>query len=146
MGFTPDMTGRECVEINATALGLSRQEIDERLPSIIEFAELTKFLEMPLRFYSTGMVARLGFAVAAHTEPDVFIVDEALSVGDAGFQKKCYARIGEMQDAGTTLIVVSHDSETMRRACDRVFWLRDGRLAQVGPPNEVIDAYLSQFE
>jgi lipopolysaccharide transport system ATP-binding protein len=141
-GFLPDMTGRECVEINATALGLSREEIRERLDDILHFADLEGFLDTPVRYYSSGMMGRLGFAVAIHTNPDVLLVDEVLAVGDHNFQKKCKARVNELRASGTTILIVSHDSETMRNLCDRVLWLRDGRLVADGPPAAIVDEYL----
>jgi len=141
-GFQPDMTGRECIEINATALGLSRQEIGERLDAIVTFAELGDFLDTPTRFYSSGMLARLGFAVAVHTTPDLLIVDEVLSVGDHNFQKKCTEKIEAMRRDGTTILLVSHAAESVRALCDRVLWLRDGKLVADGAPGPIIDDYL----
>ncbi len=141
-GFLPDMTGRECVEINATALGLTREEIRERLDEILQFAELTDFLDTPLRYYSSGMQARLGFSVAIHTSPDLLLVDEVLAVGDHAFQTKCYARIHELRESGVTILFVSHDAGTMRALCDRIVWLHEGRLRRDGAPGPVLDEYL----
>lgn len=142
-GFHPDMTGRECVEVNGTALGLTRSEIVNRMDDILEFAELGDFLDMPVRYYSSGMLARLGFSVAVHTDPDLLLVDEVLAVGDHAFQKKCFARIHEIQQSGTTIFFVSHDADIMRRLCDRVLWLRDGHLVRDGAPGPILDEYLS---
>jgi lipopolysaccharide transport system ATP-binding protein len=144
-GFQPDMTGRECVEINATALGLSGAEIAARLDDIVRFAELADFLDTPVRYYSSGMLARLGFAVAVHTDPDLLLVDEVLAVGDHAFQQKCIARIHEIQRSGTTILFVSHDAETVRRLCDRVLWLRDGKLVADGAPGPILDEYLHVY-
>jgi ABC-type polysaccharide/polyol phosphate transport system ATPase subunit len=141
-GFQPDMTGRECVEINATALGLSKQEIDDRMDAITAFAELDDFLDTPTRYYSSGMVARLGFAVAIHTTPDLLIVDEALSVGDHNFQKKCSAKIAELRRDGTTILLVSHATGVVQELCNRVLWLRDGRLVADGAPGPILEEYL----
>ncbi|HZS37917.1 MAG TPA: ABC transporter ATP-binding protein [Polyangia bacterium] len=141
-GFLPDMTGRECVEINATALGLTRDEIRARLDDIVRFAEINDFIETPVRYYSSGMMARLGFAVAVHTDPDLLLVDEVLAVGDHLFQQKCIARIHELRDGGTTIMFVSHSAETMRQLCDRVLWLRDGHLVRDGEPGPILDEYL----
>jgi ABC-type polysaccharide/polyol phosphate transport system ATPase subunit len=141
-GFQPDMTGRECIEINATALGLSKAEIGERLDAITAFAELGDFLDTPTRYYSSGMLARLGFAVAVHTTPDLMIVDEVLSVGDHNFQKKCTAKIEEMRQNGTTILLVSHAAVSVKGLCDRVLWLKDGHLVADGPPGTILDEYL----
>jgi ABC-type polysaccharide/polyol phosphate transport system ATPase subunit len=140
-GFQPDMTGRECIEINATTLGLTKQEIVEQLESIVAFAEINDFIDTPMRFYSSGMSARLGFAVAIHTSPDLLLLDEVLSVGDYAFQKKCMARIDQMRAAGTTMLLVSHSGLAMRKICERVLWLKDGRLAADGAPGPIIDQY-----
>lgn len=142
-GFQPDMTGRECVEINATALGLSRDEIAARFDTIVAFAELHDFIDTPVRYYSSGMLARLGFAVAVHTEPDLLLVDEVLAVGDHAFQQKCLGRIDELHRAGATIVFVSHDAEQVRRVCARVLWLADGKLMLDGAPDEVLAAYQS---
>ncbi len=141
-GFLPDMTGRECVEINATALGLTRDEIRARMGDIIGFAELAEFIETPVRYYSSGMMARLGFSVAIHTDPDLLLIDEVLAVGDHAFQQKCIARIQAMRAGGTTILFVSHDADTMRTLCDRVLWLRDGHLVRDGAPGPTLDEYL----
>jgi lipopolysaccharide transport system ATP-binding protein len=141
-GFLPDMTGRECVEINATALGLTREEIRARLDEILHFAELEGFVDTPVRYYSSGMLARLGFAVAIHTTPDLLIVDEALSVGDHSFQQKCITRVNELRASGTALLVVSHAVDLLHTLCDRVLWLRDGRLVADGAPGPIIKDYL----
>jgi ABC-type polysaccharide/polyol phosphate transport system ATPase subunit len=141
-GFQPDMTGRECVEVNGTALGLSRQEIATRFDEIIRFAELAEFVNTPVRYYSSGMLARLGFSVAVHTDPDLLLVDEVLAVGDYSFQHKCIERIHQLQKDGTTILFVSHDGDTMRRLCDRVLWLKDGILQRDGAPGPILDEYL----
>jgi len=141
-GFVPDMTGRECVEINATALGLTRDEIAERLERILAFAELADFLDTPVRYYSSGMMARLGFSVAIHTEPDLLLVDEVLAVGDHAFQQKCIARIHELREAGVTILFVSHEAATVRELCDRALWLHDGKLLRDGEPGPILDEYV----
>lgn len=143
-GFQPDMTGRECVEINATALGLTRAEIDARLPHIVAFAELADFIGTPVRYYSSGMLARLGFAVAVHTEPDLLLVDEVLAVGDHAFQVKCLAKIQELRDEGTTILFVSHDAGQVRQLCERALWLRHGALVADGPVDDVLAGYATQ--
>ncbi|HEY2743028.1 MAG TPA: ABC transporter ATP-binding protein [Polyangia bacterium] len=140
-GFQPDMTGRECVEINGTALGLDRREIAERLDDIVKFAELPDFIDTPVRYYSSGMLARLGFSIAVHTDPDLLLVDEVLAVGDHAFQEKCIARIEAMRDDGVTIFFVSHDAAIMRRLCSRVLWLKEGQLARDGAATDVLAAY-----
>ncbi len=145
-GFHPDMTGRECVEVNGTALGLSREEIRGRMGDILEFAEISDFLDTPVRFYSSGMLARLGFSVAVHTEPDLLLVDEVLAVGDHAFQQKCIARIHEIQRAGTTILFVSHDASTVRELCNRALWLCDGKLRADGPAEPVVGEYMAWTE
>ncbi len=142
-GFQPDMTGRECVEINATALGLRRAEIAARLDAIVGFAELHDFIDTPVRYYSSGMLARLGFAVAVHTDPDIMLIDEVLSVGDQAFQAKCIDRIETLRQQGVTIFFVSHDADMVRRLCKRVLWIKDGALAQDGAPEVVLPAYQS---
>jgi len=140
-GFQPDMTGRECVEINATALGLSKREIAARLDEIVAFAELPDFIDTPVRYYSSGMLARLGFSIAVHTDPDLLLVDEVLAVGDHAFQEKCVARIEAMRDDGVTIFFVSHDAGIVSRLCTRALWLKDGRLERDGGAAEVLAAY-----
>ncbi len=140
-GFQPDMTGRECVEINATALGLSKREIVARLDEIVAFAELPDFIDTPVRYYSSGMLARLGFSVAVHTDPDLLLVDEVLAVGDHAFQLKCIARIEQLRNDGVTIFFVSHDDTIIKRLCERVLWLKDGRIARDGTADEVLAAY-----
>jgi lipopolysaccharide transport system ATP-binding protein len=142
-GFQPDMTGRECVEVNGTALGLSRAELRARMDEIVAFAELEEFLDMPVRYYSSGMLARLGFSVAVHTDPDLMLVDEVLAVGDHAFQQKCIGRIHALQRGGTTILFVSHDATTVRDLCDRVLWLRDGRLCRDGAAGPILEEYLA---
>jgi ABC-type polysaccharide/polyol phosphate transport system ATPase subunit len=142
-GFHPDMTGRECVEVNGTALGLTRHEIRDRMDDILHFAELCDFLDTPVRYYSSGMLARLGFSVAVHTDPDLLLVDEVLSVGDHAFQHKCLQKIQAIRDAGTTILFVSHDTQTVKDLCDRVLWLREGRLLRDGEPSAILAEYLA---
>jgi ABC-type polysaccharide/polyol phosphate transport system ATPase subunit len=142
-GFQPDMTGRECIEINATALGLTRQEIVDRLDDIVAFAEVADFIQTPVRYYSSGMLARLGFSVAVHTDPDLLLVDEVLAVGDHNFQVKCTERIEKLRNDGATVLFVSHDSELVRRLCRRALLLRGGALVADGPSSEVLAEYAS---
>ncbi len=140
-GFQPDMTGYECVEVNGTALGLTKEEIDARMDDIIAFAELAEFMETPVRYFSSGMMARLGFSVAAHTSADLLLVDEVLAVGDYAFQQKCIARIEHLRKSGATILFVSHEAKTVGTLCDRVLWLRDGKLERDGAPGQILEEY-----
>jgi len=145
-GFHPELTGRENVFLNGTLLGRTRQEIEERLDWIVDFAELEDFIDTPLRTYSTGMIARLGFAVATAWEPDILIVDEVLAVGDEVFQRKCRDRIAEFQRHGTTILMVSHSTSTVEALCHRAVWLDHGRVQAIGPVREVTAAYRQAME
>ena len=140
-GFHPEISGRENVFINGAVLGLSHREIEARYDEIVEFAGLKEFMEEPVKHYSSGMFIRLGFAVAVHTEPDILLVDEVLSVGDEAFRHKCSRRIEEMLGAGRTLLFVSHDLGQVEEICDRVMWIGDGVVKLVGSPRRVCDAY-----
>jgi len=140
-GFNPEFSGRENVYLNAAVLGLTREQVDARLERILGFADIGDFIDQPVRTYSSGMFVRLAFAVAIHVEPDVLIVDEALSVGDEAFQRKCFARIEAMRAAGCTILFVSHSSQTVVQLCDRAIWLDAGRLRLDGSPRDVVAAY-----
>ena len=141
-GFHPELTGRENVFLSGTILGLRRREIAARLESIVEFAGIGAFLDVPVKWYSSGMYVRLGFAVAAQLEPDVLLVDEVLAVGDASFQAKCLERIMELRRRGTTIIFISHDLGTVERLCDRAILLQAGRVQADGAAREVVSTYL----
>lgn len=140
-GFHPDLTGSENITLNGTIMGLRRKEIERLFDSIVEFSELKDFLEMPLKRYSSGMAVRLGFAVAAHVNPEVLLIDEVLAVGDLVFQQKCYQRLQDLKAAGTTIVFISHNLEAVQRLCDRVVLLDKGLLVQEGEPAEVIASY-----
>ena len=140
-GFHPELTGRENIFLYGALLGFNRQQMEESFDAIIEFAELRPFIDAPLRTYSSGMTARLGFSVATAHKPAILIVDEILSVGDEAFQQKSAARIGEFRDAGTTILLVSHNINAMRSLCGRGAWLDHGRLRFIGLPDDVIDRY-----
>ena len=140
-GFDPELTGRENVYLNGTLLGLTNQALTEKLPGIIEFSELADFIDAPLRTYSSGMVARLGFAVATDVEPELFIVDEILGVGDDAFQKKCKKRLDKFREDGVTVLVVSHDMNQVRSMCDEVYWLDRGQVRVSGSPLEIVGSY-----
>jgi ABC-2 type transport system ATP-binding protein len=138
-GLHPDLTGRENIYLNAAILGMDRRQTDRAFDSIVDFAGIEEFLDTQVKFYSSGMFMRLGFSVAVHTEPAIFLIDEALAVGDAPFQRKCLARIGEFHAAGRTLVIVAHDSATLERLCDRGIVLKEGRLAFDGHIYDAVD-------
>jgi lipopolysaccharide transport system ATP-binding protein len=140
-GFNPEFTGRENVYLNAAVLGLSRSETDAKFQSIAAFADIGDFIDQPVKTYSSGMLMRLAFAVQSSVEPDILIVDEALSVGDAPFQSKCFARIRALQQAGCSTLFVSHDIATVRAFCQQAVWLSAGRAAAQGPSLNVCGAY-----
>ncbi|MFR0691511.1 ABC transporter ATP-binding protein [Enterobacterales bacterium AE_CKDN230030158-1A_HGKHYDSX7] len=142
VGFNPEFTGIENVRLYAAVLGMSRAEIEARLPSIIDFAEIGEFVEQPVKTYSSGMYVRLAFAVLAHSDPELLIVDEALSVGDAAFQSKCMQWFRSFQDAGGSLLLVSHDVSAVRAICNRAIYLESGRIKAEGPCGEITDLYL----
>lgn len=141
MGFHPDFTGRQNVTMAAQLLGISQHEIDALMPQIQQFAEIGDYIDQPLRIYSSGMQMRLAFSVATARRPDILIVDEALSVGDAYFQHKSFERIRELRNMGTTLLMVSHDRTAIQTICDRAIMLRDGQIVAQGKPEDVMDYY-----
>ena len=140
-GFHPEISGRENIEINGLLLGLSRRQIAERFDSIVAFAELEEFLDAPLKTYSSGMAVRLGFSIAAHSDPDVLLVDEVLSVGDEAFSHRCLEKFAEFERAGKTIVVVSHDLALVAQRCRRAVWLEKGSVAADGPAVETVALY-----
>ena len=140
-GFNPEFTGRENVYLNGTVLGLTRAEIDARFDEIASFADIGEFIEQPVKSYSSGMYVRLAFSVAIHVMPDILVVDEALSVGDEAFQRKCFARIEKIRDAGATVLFVSHAPSTVLELCNRAILLDRGELLAMGSPKHVISRY-----
>lgn len=140
-GFDYELTGKENIYLNASILGFSRKEIEERYDSIVDFSEMREFINTPLKNYSSGMIARLGFSIATEVSPDVLIVDEVLAVGDAHFRKKSKERILEFKKKGVTILFVSHSMEDVRALCDRAVWLDRGRMKMTGEPKEVIREY-----
>lgn len=141
-GFHPDLTGRENVYLNGSILGMKRQEIARKFDEIVEFAGIGDFIDTPVKRYSSGMYARLGFAVAAHVDPDVLLVDEVLSVGDMQFQEKCFERMRRVVAGGTTVIFVSHNLQAVQTLCGRTMFLKSGTAARIGPTSGVISEYL----
>jgi ABC-type polysaccharide/polyol phosphate transport system ATPase subunit len=142
-GFHPEISGRENVYINGIMLGLNRREVEERFDEIVEFAEMRRFIDAPVKTYSSGMYMRLGFSVAIHVEPEVLLIDEVLAVGDEAFTRKCLDKIGEFRRRGRTILIVTHSLGLVEKMCDDVLWLRQGKVAAEGDPKRVVDAYLS---
>jgi ABC-type polysaccharide/polyol phosphate transport system ATPase subunit len=141
-GFHPDMTGQDNIYLNASLFGLSRAYVAERYDDIVAFAELEQFIDTPMKHYSSGMWLRLGFAVAAHADADIMLIDETLSVGDAEFQQKCLTKIDEFRQAGKTILIVSHDLGQVAQMCDRVLWMEHGRLRAIGEASQIVDEYV----
>ena len=141
-GFHPELTGRENVFLNGAMLGMKRAEITRKFDEIVAFSEIEQFLDTPVKFYSSGMYTRLAFAVAAHLEPEILIVDEVLAVGDAAFQRKCLGKMGEVAEAGRTVLFVSHNMVAVQNLCSRVVWIQQGKIRDDGPPRDIISSYL----
>jgi len=143
-GFHQELTGRENIFLNGTILGMKRREIAAKFDEIVDFAEVGKFIDTPVKRYSSGMFVRLAFAVAAHLEPEILLIDEVLAVGDAGFQKKCLGKMGEMaSERGRTVFFVSHNMGAVRSLCQRAMLIENGRLAEQGKPGDIISHYLA---
>lgn len=140
-GFHPDFSGRENIYLNGSILGLTRRQVKERFEGIVSFSELGRFIDSPVRTYSSGMYMRLGFSIAIHVDPDILLVDEVLAVGDLPFQQKCRARIQDLQRMGKTIILVTHDLRVVRELCSTAAWLDAGTVRMLGPSTEVADAY-----
>lgn len=145
-GFDGELTATENIYLNGAVLGYSKEFMDGHYQEIVEFAELQDFMDMPIKNYSSGMAARLGFAIATIVRPEILIVDEVLAVGDVAFQEKCQKRMQEMLAGGTTLLFVSHDIKSVRNLCDHAIWLKKGEMLMKGEANEVCDAYMKSFE
>jgi lipopolysaccharide transport system ATP-binding protein len=144
-GFHPELTGRENTYLSGAILGMGKQEITRKFDEIVAFAELEKFIDTPVKHYSSGMYVRLAFAVAAHLEPEILLVDEVLAVGDIRFQKKCLGKMGDVARAGRTVILVTHQLNQIRRLCHRVVWLDGGEIRRMGATAEVVGAYESDM-
>jgi ABC-type polysaccharide/polyol phosphate transport system ATPase subunit len=146
LGFEAELSGRENIYFNGALLGRSRTEMQNRFEDIVEFSELGDFIDQPIRTYSSGMVARLAFAIATTVDAHILLLDEVMSVGDERFRQKCQDRIGSFRDAGVTILVVSHDLEAIERLSDDVMWLEHGAMKALGPAHEVVAAYRSSVE
>ncbi len=144
VGFHPELTGAENVYLNGALLGLSRREMEKLLPEIAGFSMLERFMDTPVKYFSSGMFMRLGFALATSVNPDILLIDEVLAVGDSAFQSKCYDRIFGFRESGKTIVFVSHDQEAVRRLCTRAVWLDCGRVRMDGPVDDVLGSYLEE--
>lgn len=144
-GFDMDLTARENIYLNGAVLGFSKKFMDEHFQDIVDFSELHDFLDVPLKNYSSGMVARIAFAIATVTDPDILIADEILSVGDYAFQEKCEKRMAELLEKGTTVIFVSHSIEQVKRMCNKATWLEHGKIIMTGDAQTVCDAYSKKY-
>jgi lipopolysaccharide transport system ATP-binding protein len=142
-GFHPELSGRDNTYLSGAILGMSRREIERKFDEIVAFAEIEKFIDTPVKHYSSGMYVRLAFAVAAHLDPEILLVDEVLAVGDINFQKKCLGKMSEVAKGGRTVVLVSHQLNQIRRLCERVAWVDEGSIRQSGPTHEVVSAYES---
>jgi lipopolysaccharide transport system ATP-binding protein len=141
-GFHPELTGRENIILNGVLLGLRRKEVLIKMDKIVEFSEIGDFIDQPIRVYSSGMLARLGFSVVASLDPEILLIDEILAVGDINFQKKCLDRMMGFKKTGVTIVFVSHSMEDIKRICDRVIWIDSHHIKMIGPPQEVVENYL----
>lgn len=142
-GFHPELSGRENIKLNATLLGVRKKEIKQKIEEIIIFSELGSFIDEPIRIYSSGMLAKLGFSVISQIEPDILIIDEVLSVGDGPFQEKCINVIKDFKSKGVTILLVSHDMSTIKKICDKVIWIEDHKLRAFGPTDNIVNEYTS---
>ena len=140
-GFNPMLTGRENIYVNAAILGMTKREVDKKFDDIVDFAEIGDFIDTPVKFYSSGMYVRLGFAVAVHCEIDILLVDEVLAVGDLAFQLKCHRKMSEIRQNGGTVVIVSHSLQAIRNICKKVLWLNKGKIEEIGEVHHVCDLY-----
>ncbi|MBI4641033.1 MAG: ABC transporter ATP-binding protein [Candidatus Tectomicrobia bacterium] len=140
-GFHPELTGRENIMLNGVLLGLTRSEVSKKMDEIMEFSELGDFIDQPVRVYSSGMLARLGFSVIAHLDPEIFLIDEILAVGDMEFQKKCLEKMMSFKKSRVTMIFVSHSIEDIVRICDRAMWIDNHTVKMIGEPDDVVMSY-----
>lgn len=143
-GFHPDFSGRENIYFNASIFGLSKKDIDKRLNEIIEFSELSEFIDNPVRTYSSGMYMRLAFSVAINVDADILLIDEILAVGDQHFQDKCFKKLEELRDSDKTIVIVTHNLDSINKLCNRAIWINDGEVKMDGKCNDVINSYLKE--
>lgn len=140
-GFHPELTGRENIELNGVLMGLTRREVRQKMEEIIEFSEIGDFVNRPVRVYSSGMMARIGFSVVAHLDPEILLIDEVLGVGDIRFQKKCLDKMMSFKQSGVTMLLVTHSVASVINICDRAMWIEDHRVQMMGDPTKVVVAY-----
>jgi len=145
-GFHLELSGRENIYLNGSILGMSKKDIDSKFDEIVDFSGVERFLDQPVKNYSSGMYVRLGFSIAINVDPDILVVDEVLSVGDEEFQRKSFQKFRELKKQGKTIILVTHAMPVVRDLCDSVTWLNNGVLQQSGPAQAVVDAYLASVE
>ena len=143
-GFHPELTGRENVYLNGAIFGMTRAEVERKFDEIVDFSGVERYIDTPVKRYSSGMYVRLAFAVAAHLDPEILIVDEVLAVGDAEFQKKCLGKMGDVAHEGRTVLFVSHNMAAIEDLCDNVIWIDKGKIKDIGPSNKIISSYLSK--
>ncbi len=144
-GFHSELTGKENVLLNGVLLGLTRNEVSRKMDEIVEFSEIGDFITQPIRTYSSGMLARLGFSVIAHLEPEILLIDEILAVGDLEFQNKCFNKMMEFKNRGVTIVFVSHSMKDIKRICDRAMWIEAHTMKMIGKPNVVADGYMKFY-
>lgn len=145
-GFHPDFSGRENIYFNASIFGLSKKEIDNRLNDIIEFSELADFIDNPVRTYSSGMYMRLAFSVAINVDADILLIDEILAVGDQHFQDKCFKRLEELRDSNRTIVIVTHNLDSIKKLCTRAVWIKEGKIKMDGDTSSVVASYLKECQ
>ena len=143
-GFHPDFSGRENIYFNASIFGLSKKDIDSRLEEIIEFSELKEFIDNPVRTYSSGMYMRLAFSVAINVDADILLIDEILAVGDQHFQDKCFKKLEQLRDSDKTIVIVTHNLDSIKKLCNRAIWINQGEVKMDGKCSDVIDCYLKE--
>ncbi|MCU4138622.1 MAG: ABC-type polysaccharide/polyol phosphate transport system [Thermodesulfobacteria bacterium] len=144
-GFRPDLTGRDNIYLNGILLGLKEKEIDAKYKAIVEFAELEKFIDIPVRNYSSGMIARLGFSIAVHLEPDILLIDEIFGVGDEAFRKKSQKKMLEFMQKARAIVLVTHNLNFVKEFCNKAIWINEGSIKDIGKPEEVINNYLENI-
>jgi lipopolysaccharide transport system ATP-binding protein len=144
-GFHPELTGRENILLNGVLMGLTKREVMNKLDEIIEFSELGNFIDRPIRIYSSGMLARLGFSVVAHLDPEILLIDEILGVGDMKFQRKCFDKMMSFRQRGVTMILVTHSLPSVKRICDRAMWIENHTIKMIGSPSEIAESYCSEL-
>lgn len=140
-GLSRDLSGRENIRLNCAIFGLNREQIEKVYPKIVEFAELEEFIDTPVKFYSSGMKARLGFSIAVHIDAEIILIDEVLAVGDKDFKKKCYAKLEELKKEGKTIVIISHSLKPLQKICDRGLILKKGKVTAIGDIHEMINLY-----